>query len=356
MYEYGIAPSADVAEVTVFGPGFGEAIAVHVGDGNWLLVDSCKSPQSGEPASLEYLDKIGVPRANIRAIIASHWHDDHIRGLANIVKGCPNADLHISAAFDKKEASAFLSAYGGRSAAMHTGGAKELFNAVSLVDSPLLVQQRTLIWDGSVQGRKMRAVAYSPTPAALSQSLAHMVQYIPSPHSPINHAPSELKPNLEAIVISLDLGGDGILLGSDLEDHGKNGWSAVVSNGWCVGNQKASLYKVSHHGSITGHHEEIWTKLLSTAPASTMTPFIHGSNNLPTVDDRRRIIGLSSDAFISSNGSKRPQLDAHLKKRMGALANKLKPVNSGFGVVRLRKKLGTKDWVPEIFGQAARLA
>lgn len=356
MYEYGGAPSADVAEVTVFGPGFGEAIAVHVGDGNWLLVDSCRSPQSGEPASLEYLDRIGVPRQNIRSIIASHWHDDHIRGVANIVKACPHAELHISAAFDKKEASAFLSAYGGRSAAVHTGGAKELFNAVSLVENPLLVQQRTLIWDGEVQSRRMRAVAYSPTPAALAQSMAHMAQYIPSVHTPIKHAPSDLKPNLEAVVISIDLGDDGILLGSDLEDHGKNGWSAVVGNSWCIGNQKASLYKVSHHGSITGHHDEIWTKLLSSTPVSTMTPFIHGAHNLPTADDRQRIIALSSDTFISSNGTKRSQLDSHLKKRMGDLAKKLKPINSGFGVVRLRKKLGAKDWVPELFGQAARLA
>jgi len=49
MIDYGVAPAADEIEVTLFGPGYGEAIAVHLGEGAWLLVDSCIDPESKAP-------------------------------------------------------------------------------------------------------------------------------------------------------------------------------------------------------------------------------------------------------------------------------------------------------------------
>lgn len=41
MIDYGAAPATDEIELTLFGPGYGEAIAVHLGEGAWLLVDPC---------------------------------------------------------------------------------------------------------------------------------------------------------------------------------------------------------------------------------------------------------------------------------------------------------------------------
>ena len=79
MIDYGVAPSPDEIEVTLFGPGYGEAIAVHLGEGTWLLVDSCIDPVSRAPASGTYLEQIGVSVNQVLAIVASHWHDDHVR-------------------------------------------------------------------------------------------------------------------------------------------------------------------------------------------------------------------------------------------------------------------------------------
>lgn len=355
MYDYGTAPSDDEIELTVFGPGYGEAISVHLGDGNWMLVDSCISPQSKIPASLEYLEKIGVSTSKVHTIVASHWHDDHVKGLTAIVEKCPEATLFVSAVFSSDEAKAFLSAYGGRAVTAHTAGAKELFKSISVAKNPVqFSNHRTLIWEATIQNRRMRAVAFSPTPAASAQSLASIAQYLPGINDPINQV-VELKPNLEAVVINIDLGDDAILLGSDLEDHGALGWSSIVNDQWCLTNQRASAYKISHHGSATGHHDEIWTKLLVANPNAVLTPFINGSVRLPNTDDCSRIVELTSNAYISSDGSKRPQMDKNLSRRMGEFAKDLSPVNTGFGVVRFRKKLGTKDWKIDLFGQAKKM-
>lgn len=53
-------PALNEVEISVFGPGYGEAIAVHTGNGNWLLVDSCIDPGSGLPAALRITVQVFV--------------------------------------------------------------------------------------------------------------------------------------------------------------------------------------------------------------------------------------------------------------------------------------------------------
>ena len=85
--EVGVAPSKDEVEVTLLGPGYGESIVVHFGQGEWIIVDSCIN-DAREPQALEYLRAIGVePDEAVSLIVATHWHDDHIRGMAKVVEG-----------------------------------------------------------------------------------------------------------------------------------------------------------------------------------------------------------------------------------------------------------------------------
>ena len=81
-------PSAEQLEISVFGPGYGECIVVHLGHGDWLINDSCVD-STGEPVALYYLRRIGVRvEDQVKLIVASHWHDDHVRGLREIVARC----------------------------------------------------------------------------------------------------------------------------------------------------------------------------------------------------------------------------------------------------------------------------
>jgi len=289
MIDYGHGPSNDEIEVTVFGPGFGEAIAVHLGENNWVLVDSCIDPDRCRPASISYLESIGIPSDRVKAIVASHWHDDHVRGISDVSIAYPNAEFFIPAVFNKKEAAAFLAAYSGHAAPRLTRGASELFKVISGREVVHAAQERTNLLEMSILGHIARVTSLSPSSDAMAQSIAHFASYLPKDSgTPIAHAP-ELKPNLEAVVVHIDLGHDSILLGSDLEDSGNLGWSALVADRWCGTRPKASVYKIAHHGSMTGHHDLIWTQLLKPAAVVPMTPFNHGRHRLPDTEDRDRI-------------------------------------------------------------------
>jgi hypothetical protein len=134
MINYGTPPASNEIEVTLFGPGYGEAIAVHLGDGAWMMVDSCIDPDSKATASGTYLEQIGVDARQVRSIVASHWHDDHVRGISQLAAKYPTADFVLSTVLNTKEAGAFLAAYSGASSAGLARGSKELFS-VATIDS-----------------------------------------------------------------------------------------------------------------------------------------------------------------------------------------------------------------------------
>ena len=84
--EMGVPPDSDEFEFTLIGPGYGESIILHLGGGVWVLVDS-NVDKDGNPGSLQYLESIGCdPAQSVALIVASHWHDDHIRGMEKMVK------------------------------------------------------------------------------------------------------------------------------------------------------------------------------------------------------------------------------------------------------------------------------
>ena len=89
----GVPPKHNVMEVTLVGPGYGECILLHIGNGGWVIVDSCLDAES-RPAALTYFHDMGLnPSEVVRFIVATHWHDDHIRGHGRVGRGLQRCDF-----------------------------------------------------------------------------------------------------------------------------------------------------------------------------------------------------------------------------------------------------------------------
>ncbi|MEO0250326.1 MAG: MBL fold metallo-hydrolase [candidate division WOR-3 bacterium] len=96
--------SPEKPEVSLLGPGYGECVVIHLGGNVWVIVDSCIDSDTNQVSSLQFLRNIGVdPAATVRQVIATHWHDDHVRGLAATLEACPNAEFVCSAALRGRE-------------------------------------------------------------------------------------------------------------------------------------------------------------------------------------------------------------------------------------------------------------
>ena len=107
-------PREDEIEVVLLGPGYGESIVLHLGYGSWVIVDSCINTE-GRPRALEYLDSIGVNAGQqVDLVVATHWHDDHIRGMETLVEVCNRADFCCANTLLNKEILAAIDALEAR--------------------------------------------------------------------------------------------------------------------------------------------------------------------------------------------------------------------------------------------------
>src|SRR3990172_8727154 len=141
----GPPPGSDQLELTLFGPGYGECVVVHLGANRWLVADSCVDITTGKPAALAYFDAIGVSaRDAVRLIVVSHWHDDHVRGLAEIVSSCPKAAVSWSSALTRKEFLAHVLNYENIMTQGASSGVREISKALRILSDRLSRPTRAL--------------------------------------------------------------------------------------------------------------------------------------------------------------------------------------------------------------------
>ena len=90
-----------------------------------MTVDSCGREDA--PAALDYLENIGAdPCRAVAMIVATHWHDDHIRGLAQMLHVCSNASFCCAGVLCNEEFLARAHALEGRHHADFLGALSRL--------------------------------------------------------------------------------------------------------------------------------------------------------------------------------------------------------------------------------------
>jgi len=295
-------PGRNVLEVSLFGPGYGESVVIHAGEEDWLIIDSCVLNDKKTPAALSYLMAIGVdPSTAVKLILATHWHDDHIRGIAHLYRACNKAIFSCSQALNKED---FITlAYVAlENAKTETSGTDEFTSVLQELgmrgDSPVWAIADRPLWNREI-GINSKLWALSPSNRIVSQSFQSVGQNLIPDKSPTKRIPPP-EINHGAVVSLLKVGDIAVLLGADLENTTSMnaGWSAVIGS-HSRPKFRAKIYKVSHHGSASSDSPEIWSELLENQPIAILTPFSRGNSNLPTTHDIQRLNSHTSQVFTT---------------------------------------------------------
>lgn len=358
------APPADVAEVSLIGPGYGESIVVHLGDGEWIIVDSCVEQGSRDPvqsAATVYLNRIGVNLATqVPCILATHWHDDHIKGLSDVVGLCASAEFCCPVALSRKEFLGFASFFAGTEPPATSRSTREIMDVLEILEKRDALP-KLLKTDSKVLERKERGVeicALSPSDERIVEFISRLAENMPKPGTTRRKRIRDAGPNELSVALLINLGNDAVLLGADLEETPGRGWTSVLGNSQSVRGKRASVYKVAHHGSKTADCPDVWEKLLLPTPFALLTPFSRGRRRLPSGEDVARILKRTPNAYSSArmdSGKGAVQRDKSVERTVRESGWKFQYLKQGH--IRMRRRLGCprSEWSIDLYGDAVSL-
>jgi hypothetical protein len=345
---------------------------LHLGDDVWAIIDSCRNG-SNAPAALEYLESVGVDAArDVRYVVATHWHDDHVGGLAEIVNECVNAVVFLPAALTVPEFLAFMKL----DRPEPVGNLAEMTNVVAIVDKRARKRKDRPAYrpySFVSEGKPLHNVQYHQQPCtqtALSPSTEDATAFLIAfgrwlrRHG--NAIPTEIPKfelNHTSIVLHVKSGGKVMLLGADrqqLKSPGR-GWNSVLATFQALGLVRASIYKVAHHGAANGDDELIWEELCVANPLAVVTPFRRGlQGGQPRRSDIGRLLSRTASAWSTAL----PQGDVDMTSEpvlvfhdVALLLDEIEVEDAQLelGQVRFRGPRDDVRWTVEVMNGAGRL-
>lgn len=343
--ELGTPPAPNEFEISVFGPGIGECVIVHLGDGNWMVVDSCIDAATRRPIALNYLATLGVDISTaVKILVVTHWHDDHMRGAAEVLREATSAVCVCSAALREQEFRELIAASGV--ARISRLGTAEIASILEILVSrrPAGARELSAGPEWAIQDRRIfsrdnvEVFALSPSSASLTLAMQEIAQMLPSATAAERRLVGQTA-NQVAVVLWVKMNGMNALLGSDLElsRNPLTGWEAIVSS-VSRPDGVAQVFKVPHHGSVTADHPRVWQQLLDKSPCALLTPFTR--QQLPSGNDLKRIATRTDRAFCTERSTGwTPRRRSNVVERMTA-TRKLRALVGPMGHVRLRIPAG----------------
>jgi hypothetical protein len=361
----------DEVELSFFGPGFGECIVVHVGDGHWFVVDSCIDPSDKSdqrPVGERYLRSLGVPiETHVDPVVATHWHDDHVKGLSRLIDQARSAKVCCANVFTRDEFVKYVQTIRKGSAATAGGKVSEFARIIDLLSAGRRVSKKATAgrlihrWQLGSNGIECDLISLSPSDRDLSAFFEAVALDTPTWLESKRSAVSN-EPNLLSVVLHLRMPNFSVLLGADMEivPEESRGWRAVFQEANDLGLPSASVIKVSHHGSKNGHFEDAWEHMIEAGAIGVVTPFnrLAAEKKLPTEDDIERLRVSVGRLFLTApriGKAARKDRDPTVKRGLRSANISMRDLDSPIGMVRLRRQFEADSWSAEVFAPAVEL-
>lgn len=309
-------PADDVLELSLFGPGIGECIVVHLGCGDWMVVDSCLGEDRETPVARQYLESIGVNlETQVKLIVITHWHADHIAGASKLVSQCKNAEVALSGAwFNEAFFELVISAQCPTHVKRHSPSAEiwAIFERLRDRGNPGGHPDHWAT-HGNVLFNEAHAQVFALSPMAATVTAAELDLRKQTPvEGESILTPPPVHPNAHSVALLIKKGNHAVLLGADLPSDGpsERGWDAVIDSR-VRPRVSANAFKVAHHGSGNGDTPRIWSELLASDPIAFVAPYATGRKKLPSADDVNRIRESSAALYCTSCPGHRKAVRRH---------------------------------------------
>lgn len=353
-------PADDEIEVSFFGPGYGESVVLHIGHDEWVVVDSCRDPATAACIPLRYLEQLGVDTARqVKLIVATHWHDDHMAGLADLYRNSLDAVIAFPAAVQDADFKAFV--WIQNEIPSKWSGVRELYDILHHRESEDRTERRIRYAKAETPLLKrdddipVTITALSPTDESMHRALQTVANLLPQDEQRQLRVRSP-KRNDASVVLWVDIDGLPMLFGADLEEEHVRNWTDVLDS-TTRPTGTADVFKVPHHGSKNAHHGRVWEEMLSDYVLPVTCPWQLAGSFLPTDEDVERICSLATPMYLTARRqlATAPHRSNPVRKTLRETGLRPTPTQPAPGHVRLRRSCNDTEWEVELFSGAQRV-
>jgi phosphoribosyl 1,2-cyclic phosphodiesterase len=331
-------------------------LVVHIGNNEWIIIDSCKQAGLEKPVPIEYLESLGVnPSNDVKLFVITHWHSDHIRGSAEVAKQCSSATICFAESLMKEEFFTLVDLFSGLSHPVlfdkETCATKEMASIIKTIKQRcensdfkytpyLLASADKRIYRCGDINLTSEIWALSPSSETLVESLREIANLIsPSEKSELRRVIPKPTQNHNSIVLQLKFSNNlNLLLGADLEET-KNpltGWSCIVSS-QNRPSGKSKIFKIPHHGSFNGHSDDVWQNMIDNNAVGILTSKLGGKGSPPKDGDLNRIKKYTPNVYLTSVPvSKKHKRNPTVEKTMKGVVTNRYALNGNIGQIQIR--------------------
>ena len=401
----------DELEVTLIGgsSGYGESVVVRYGNNEWAIVDSCVDVIKQTCLPIAYLKEIGVNiKEQVKYVICTHWHDDHIQGLHKVLDECSD-DVVFCVAIASERLKFLYEIERSNLYEPDRGVRKELILAMDKVKEKG-IQVKRLLQDLPVfQTDECVCKALSPSQKELEiffEELAHAVsdqgqvleqkeklsvlsddvienadeiseeifaaletksgineeelsEYDFADLEKLKGNKKVVKPNINdrSVALLFTAKGHHIVLGADLEVSSdcESGWQSVND---CLSMKgvNAGIFKIAHHGSNTGYYELFLRNHIKPTATGKLTTWIKGKKVRPEKDTLSKYHQYLSKLYITTDPAYLTGkfTTPDYRNVMEETTESIVDIKNQIGIVQSRLDLssGTDEWSTKVYGSA----
>ncbi len=267
-------------KIFVFGSTEGESIVLRLPNGKWGVVDSFASSLV-DPATnpaFELLKREHV--TEIEFLCLTHPHDDHFRGMSQLLKEFTVRQFWTSIEPDPEDISLlksyFLAEAQQADRAVLRESAAELASIFDLVDQrridrQTIISRRPMYPVPRDSSLSIEISGLAPTDdraRVYKRALMNSLLKKPGAVQAMPHA----KHNTISVGLRITFGQARVVLGGDVE---REAWTTILGE-QAPADLASHFVKISHHGSTTGYCPGLWDVLSShgtSRPVAALTPY-----------------------------------------------------------------------------------
>lgn len=328
-------------ELIVFGKGYGESILLHIKE-KWIVVDSFLEPKSHTPVALKYLFDKGYGIEDIVGIICTHWDNDHVSGISQIIEQHSDGlAVCLPIVYNDRRFFEYVEFNSDEKLNITS----EFLRVLKLIKKKNVQRLYALsgreLFGKELNNPEICIKALSPN----DNQYTAFLESITVPEKGQIKRSIPLDENKISVVTYIKTCIDSILLGGDMENS-PDGWDSICN---CFVDNKCHVFKIPHHGSKTGHNSNVWRDMVDK-PIAIITRF--NPKSLPTVEMLERIAKESSVVYVVGPEPKRDRDTIKRVKKFDDFGTikSMSMIDYDYGYVKLSKTCNDSDWTIEMYG------